>query len=172
MSSNRFRCRPGRRLGNVFVITCAIAAGAVLSGGATLQPNFIRVAPANVAWHDIPGGHGAQEAVLFGDPSKEGMYVIRVKFPPHLMDLPHWHPNDRFVTVLEGTWYAGTGETFDAARAVPLKPGSFMMHPAKAAHWDGSRSDETVIVQIVGLGPADTTPVDPKQPIWIEVPNK
>jgi hypothetical protein len=172
MSSNRFRHPLDRRLANVFAATCAIAVGAVLSAGATPQPNFIRVTPANVAWHDIPGGHGAQEAVLFGDPFKEGMYVIRVKFPPHLMDLPHWHPNDRFVTVLEGTWYAGTGETFDAARAVPLKPGSFMMHPAKAAHWDGSRSDETVIVQINGMGPADTTPVDPKQPTWIEVPDK
>jgi quercetin dioxygenase-like cupin family protein len=171
MSSNRFRDRAGRRLAVIGVVS-ALAAGAVFSAGAALQPNFIRMTPANVPWRDIPGGHGAQEAILFGDPSKEGMYVIRVKFPPHLMDLPHWHPNDRFVTVLEGTWYTGTGETFDAARAVPLKPGSFMMHPAKAAHWDGSRGDETVIVQITGFGPADTTPVGPKQSIWIEVPSK
>ena len=163
MSANRFRARAGG-----LAAVCA-AAGAVLGAGATVQ--FIRVTPENVQWHDIPGGHGAAEAVLFGDPTKEGMYVIRVKFPPHLMDLPHRHPHDRFVTVLEGTWYTGTGETFDAARAVPLRPGSLMMHPAQAAHWDGSRTDETVIVQIIGLGPADTTPVDPKQPIWIEVPN-
>jgi len=149
----------------------AAASAAIFAAGATVQPNFIRVAPADLKWQDIPGSHGAQQAVLYGDPSKEGMYVVRVKFPPHVMDLPHWHPNDRFVTVLEGTWYAGTGDTFDAARAVPMKPGSFMLHPAKAAHWDGSGGNEAVIVQIIGNGPADTTPLDPKRPFWVVVPN-
>jgi len=64
---------------------------------------------------------------------------------------------------------AGTGDGFDLARAVPLKPGSVMMHPAKASHWDGSAGNETVIVQIMGEGPATTTPIDPTQPFWIEV---
>jgi hypothetical protein len=64
---------------------------------------------------DIPDSHGAQEAVLLGDPEKPGMYVVRVKFPPHVMDSPHWHPNARYVTVLEGTWYAGTGTICDRA---------------------------------------------------------
>lgn len=108
-------------------------------------------------------------AAALGDPDKPGIYVIRAKFPPHVMDNPHWHPNARYVTVLEGTWYTGTGGTFDLARAVPLKPGSIMMHPAKAPHWDGSAGNETVIVQIIGEGPAGTTPIDPKQPFWIDV---
>jgi hypothetical protein len=73
------------------------------------------------------------------------------------------------VTVLEGTWYAGTGNTFDVAKAVPLKAGSLMLHPAKAVHWDGSAGNEPVIVQIVGEGPAQTVQVNPKQPMWIEV---
>jgi hypothetical protein len=84
---------------------------------------------------------------------------------------PHRHPNDRFVTVLEGTWYTGTGDTFDPARAVPLRPGSFMMHPAKAVHWDGSRGDETVVVQIIGYGPGTSTLVDATKSFWIEVPH-
>jgi hypothetical protein len=87
------------------------------------------------------------------------------------MDRPHWHPNARYVTVLEGTWYAGTGNTFDVAHAVPMPPGSFMLHPAKAVHWDGSGGNETVIVQIVGEGPGESTPVDPTKPFWIEVPH-
>ena len=158
---------------------CALAFGAVAalvlaggsSGSSKEQPAFIRLSGADVHWHDIPDGHGAQEAVLFGDPDKPSMYVIRVKFPPHVMDLPHWHPNDRFVTVLEGTWYAGTGDKFDPARAVPLKPGSFMMHPAKAVHWDGSGGDEPAVVQIIGYGPGTSTPVDPSKPFWVEVPH-
>jgi quercetin dioxygenase-like cupin family protein len=104
--------------------------------------------------------------VLLGDPEKPGVYVVRVKFPPHVMDAPHWHPNARYVTVLEGTWYAGTGNTFDVAKAVPLKAGSFMLHPAKAVHWDGSAGNEPVIVQIIGEGPAQTIQIDAKQPMW------
>ncbi len=157
------------------VLAALIAASILAVGSSTIakeNEDFIRVTPTEVQWHDIAGGHGAQQATLFGDPDKPGMYVVRVKFPPHLMDLPHWHPNARFVTVLEGTWYTGTGDTFDPARAVPLKPGSFMMHPAKAVHWDGSGGNEAVIVQIIGYGPGNSVPVDPSKTFWIEVPNR
>lgn len=164
MRKNHFR-------GLAAFLVAAIVLALGSSGAAKEQPDFIRVAPSDVHWHDIPGGHGAQEAVLFGDPGKSGMYVVRVKFPPHLMDLPHWHPNDRFVTVLEGLWYTGTGDTFDPAHAVPLKPGSLMVHPAKAVHWDGSAGNDTVIVQIIGYGPGTSTQADPAKPFWIEVPH-
>jgi hypothetical protein len=145
----------------------AAAAGSVAKD----SPDFVRITPADIHWHDVPGGHGVQQATLLGDPAKSGMYVIRVRFPPYVMDVPHWHPNDRYVTVLEGTWYTGTGDTFDLARAVRLKPDSVMMHPAKATHWDGSGSAEAVIVQIIGEGPGSTTQVDPSKPFWIEVPH-
>lgn len=154
--------------------SCVVAATVLLvgsSGAAKQEPDFVRIAASEVPWHDIPAGHGAQEAILFGDPEKPGMYVIRVKFPPHVMDLPHWHPNDRFVTVLEGTWYTGTGNAFDPSRAVPLKTDSFMLHPAKAVHWDDSAGDELVVVQISGYGPGTSTPVDATKPFWIEVPH-
>ncbi len=149
-----------------------VGAGVLLAASAGIAMNtaqFVRITPEQVQWHAIPDGHGAQMAILQGDPDKPGIYVVRVRFPPHLMDLPHTHPNARYVTVLEGTWYAGTGRTFDLARAVPLKPGSFMLHPARAPHWDGSAGDEAVVVQIIGYGPSEATRVDPKQPDWIEV---
>lgn len=148
----------------------AVAAAAVV-GIAKNSPDFVRITPAEMHWQDVPGGHGAQQAVLLGDPGKPGLYVVRAKFPPYVMDHPHWHPNARYVTVLEGTWYTGTGDTFDLARAVPLKPGSVMMHPAKASHWDGSAGNETVIVQIMGEGPAESTLVDPRQDFFFKVPH-
>ena len=152
--------------------TCLIASS-VIAGGSTGRavdnPAFVRITPDEVHWQDLSDGHGVQMATLLGDPRKSGIYVIRVKFPPHLMDSPHFHPHDRYVTVLEGTWYTGTGDTFDPARAVALKPGSVMFHPAKASHWDGSAGDEPVVVQITGEGPGTTTQIDPTQPAWIEV---
>lgn len=146
------------------LIACLICAG--LSGGA----DFVRLKPEQIHWQDMPGGYGAQLATLAGDPSGKGLYVQRVRFPPHVMDRPHWHPNDRHVTVIQGTWYTGTGRTFDPRQAVPLKAGSYMLHPAHGLHWDGSNSNEEVIVQVVGIGPADTVQADPKQPFWVQLP--
>jgi quercetin dioxygenase-like cupin family protein len=150
-----------------------IVAAVTAVGAAAPQESseFVRITPAQIHWQDIPNGHGAQQAVLLGDPAKPGMYVVRVKFPPHVMDLPHVHSMARYVTVLEGTWASGTGNAFDPAHAVALKPGSVMLHPANGVHWDGSGSAETVVVQIVGEGPASTTPVDSSKPFWIEVPH-
>ncbi|MBV9911744.1 MAG: cupin domain-containing protein [Sinobacteraceae bacterium] len=140
----------------------------MLAARALAPEDFVRITPAAVRWVSIPGSEGAQMAVLFGDPDKTGPYVIRVRFPPHVMDRPHFHPRARYVTVLQGTWYAGTGNTFDLSHAMPLPAGSFMVHPAGAAHWDGSASDEPVIVQIVGEGPGTTTLVDASQPMWLK----
>jgi quercetin dioxygenase-like cupin family protein len=135
----------------------------------TATTDFLRITPAAVEWHEVPGAHGLRTATLVGDPAKPGLYVIRIRFPPHVMSAPHFHPNARYVTVLEGTWFAGTGDVFDATRAVPLPPGSFMYHPAHAAHWDGARGDEPVVVQITGEGPADSISVDPSRDGMIEL---
>jgi quercetin dioxygenase-like cupin family protein len=147
--------------------------GVLIAAGVAAKetPEFIRIKAADLNWQEMPGGHGVKQAVLFGDPSKPGFYVMRVRFPPYTIDGPHWHPNARFVTVIEGTWYTGTGDTFDFSTAVPLKAGSFMVHPAQASHWDGSGGPEAVVVQIMGEGPATTTQVDPTKPFWMDVPH-
>jgi quercetin dioxygenase-like cupin family protein len=147
-------------------IFAALAAAAVLltvnARAEKDKAGFVRVTPDEVKWMDRPGYEGVKFAVIQGDTSKPGVYVVRVKFPPGTMTRPHWHPEDRFVTVLQGTWWAGEGDTFDPDKTTPLKAGSFMMHPAKAHHYDGAK-DEEVIVQIIGIGPSATNLLDPKQ---------
>jgi quercetin dioxygenase-like cupin family protein len=141
------------------------AASGLLAGNASADKDkagFVRVTPEEVKWTDRPGYDGVKFAVVQGDPSKPGVYVIRAKFSPGAMTRPHWHPEDRFVTVLQGTWYTGEGDAFDPDKTVPLKAGSFMMHPGKAHHYDGAK-DEEVIVQIIGIGPSGTTLVHPEQ---------
>lgn len=157
------------RVGLITVCAAAAAVAAAATGRATDAPAFVTTTPDQVRWRDVPNGHGTRIATLYGDPDRPGLYVVRVRFPPHVMDLPHRHPNARYVTVLQGTWYAGTGTTFDPSRAVPLPAGSLMVHPAGAAHWDGSETDEPVVVQIVGEGPSASSAVDPQQPDWVEV---
>lgn len=134
---------------------------AVLSVAAQDEKGFVRVNPEDVQWKDAPVAKGVQIANIEGDPSKPGaIYVQRVRFSPGVAARPHFHPEDRHIVVLKGTWYTGIGEDFDMNKAVPLKAGSYMKHPAKAVHFDGAK-DEEVIVQITGIGPGTTTLVKP-----------
>ena len=51
-----------------------------------------------------------------------------------------------------------------------LPAGSYMFHPAGGVHWDGSNSDDTVIVQIIGEGPVTSEDIDPALPGWVKLP--
>jgi len=96
-----------------------------------------------------------QITLIYGDPEQEGFYLLRARFAPGVFSTPHYHSTDRHVTVIKGTWYTGTGDSFDRDDTVPLSPGSYMMHPAGAVHYDGAK-DEEVIVEIKGIGPVTT----------------
>ena len=135
---------------------------ALVTLGSTLaraqQDGFIRIAPDEVQFKG--DSKGIQQAVLYGDPAKPGLYVIRVKFPPGVMSRPHTHNTDRMVIVVKGPWFTGTSKVFDPATTVPVPTAGFMIHPAGAVHYDGAKGEE-VIVQITGMGPVVTTPVQP-----------
>lgn len=149
------------RLVGASLLLGALAFSSPLLRAETDEKGFVRFTDEQIKWSN-PFGTGVEVAILAGDPNKPGaIYVQRVKFPPGMFSTPHYHPEDRYVTVIKGTWYTGTGETFDPDKAVPLKAGSYMMHPAKAVHWDGAK-DEEVIVQIIGIGPGATISVRPE----------
>jgi quercetin dioxygenase-like cupin family protein len=117
--------------------------------------DFLRVAPMDVKWVKEADGSGVERATIFGDPTKPGIYVVQVKFPRGIMSRPHYHAEDRHVTVIEGTWYTGTGESSTLRGTVPVPTGGYMMHPAGEIHYDGALEEE-VIVRIVGFGPSRT----------------
>lgn len=125
------------------------------AGTETDDKGFVTLKPGNEDWKEAPGYNGIQMMVVSGDPTKAGPYVVRVKFSPGTMSMPHQHPDDRLVTVIKGTWYTGTSENFEPDTTQPLPTGSFMKHPAGAAHYDGAKDGE-VIVQIMGVGPSGT----------------
>lgn len=51
---------------------------------------------------------GAQAAVLYGDPAKEGLFAMRLKLPKGYHIPPHTHPKPEVVTVISGTTRLGT----------------------------------------------------------------
>jgi quercetin dioxygenase-like cupin family protein len=127
----------------------------------TDEKGFVTLKPGHEEWKEYPGVAGIQYMLVDGDLQKPGPYVIRIKFSPGVMSMPHFHPEDRFAVVLKGTWYTGTGEVFDPDSTVGLPAGSFMKHPAGQAHFDGAK-DEEVILQLVGVGPSGTKFLKPE----------
>ena len=150
-----------RRL--VTMLATAALAIFVLNGqaeAATRDETISVVDIDKLQWKDYPGLPGVTFTVVDGDPSKAGIYTIRAKFAPRTMSQPHWHPEARYVTVIKGTWWTGAGAKFDPENTVPVKAGGFSVHTAKEIHYDGAK-DEEVIVQISGIGPSGTIPVNP-----------
>jgi hypothetical protein len=117
--------------------------------------------PDQIEWKEgrIPG---VQQAVMVGDPDKPGLYMVLTKWlAGNHMSRPHFHPNDRFITVLKGTWWVGTGTTFDPNSTMPMPAGTFVTHYGKQVHYDGAK-DEDAVLLIVGEGPATATPAEVK----------
>jgi quercetin dioxygenase-like cupin family protein len=108
-----------------------------------------------VALDDMkPTGTGNQ-VVLFGDPNKPGLYAVQITFKPGTGSRPHYHDQDRLVTVVKGTWYVHLGpesDTYAPEKMTAMKAGSFVYHPAFGHHYDGAK-DEEAVVRIVGMGP-------------------
>jgi quercetin dioxygenase-like cupin family protein len=141
----------------------AIAFGGLLlalsASRADVDPTAVEVtAPANVKWVKNSAGT-SESAVLFGDPSKPGPYVMRIKWLPGNMSRPHTHATDRFFVVISGTWWVGSGTKFDPDSTVPAGPGSYVIHHANQPHYDGAKNEETVI-QVWGIGPLTTQSVE------------
>jgi quercetin dioxygenase-like cupin family protein len=106
---------------------------------------------------------GPQTAVLYGDPTKAGVFVTRVKLAPGLKVMPHWHPDEwRTAVVLSGTLYFGVGEQWDENKLKAYPAGTFFSEPPKTPHYVWAKDGE-VIIQITGMGPTGTTPIPQKQ---------
>lgn len=99
---------------------------------------------------------GAKMAVVSGDPSKAGLYAIRLQMPAGYTIAPHWHPTDEHVTVLSGTFGLGMGETFGAVKDMPA--GSYALLPADMRHF--AKAVTAATVQIDGMGPFAITYVN------------
>jgi quercetin dioxygenase-like cupin family protein len=125
------------------------------------QQSHTMVMPNDVKWGPAPPGlpPGAQFAVLSGDPSKAELFTIRLKAPDGYKIMPHWHPTDENVTVLEGRFVMGMGEKFDEAAAHEMPVGSFNRVPKGARHYAMAKGE--TVVQVHGLGPFVINYVNP-----------
>jgi hypothetical protein len=115
--------------------------------------------PKDIKWVESPAG--SAQAVMYGDPSKPGLYIVLTKWHAGHMSRPHYHANDRFITVLSGTWWVGAGTKYDPESTRPVPTGSFVTHFGKGIHYDGAKEGDTVL-EILGMGPATSIPAEVK----------
>jgi quercetin dioxygenase-like cupin family protein len=116
--------------------------------------------PETLKWVEPAVLPGAKLAVVQGDPSKEGLFVYRLKLPAAYRIPPHTHKASENVTVLSGVFFIGVGETFDPKAGEALPAGGFVSIPPKHAHYAWAGDRET-IVQVHGVGPTDLTFLNP-----------
>ena len=116
------------------------------------------VSPQQIKWGPAPAvlPPGAEAAVLFGDPSKEGLFALRLKLPEGYSVPPHTHPVDEVVTVISGTFSLGMGETADQSKAQPLPAGSFFALPPGTASSSTRRRSYRSARSVHGASPTST----------------
>ncbi len=138
-------------------LACALAPAVRADPPADVM-NIVR--EADIKWQSNPLVPGLASAVVQGDPKDPGKpYVVRVRFPPNTMSPPHFHPEARHIVVLKGTWWVGAGPKWDREATTPVPAGSFVIHHPNKIHYDGAKAEE-VVLQIIGVGPSATIPVD------------
>ena len=145
----------------VLAVILTMSSGVALAqqmnaGGAATAPTIVTMD--DVKWAPGTGMlKGADVAVLSGDPSKPGPYVMRLRIPANTKIPPHFHGDTENVTVISGALLVGLGDTFDASKMKELGPGSFVSVPANLHHYAMTKAE--TIIQIHGMGPSSMTAV-------------
>ena len=102
---------------------------------------------------------GSKMAVIAGDPSKPGPFVMRAQVPAGYRVPPHWHPTDENLTILSGTIALGMGDKWDEGSMQPLAAGGVVVLPAEMRHSFLARTAATF--QVHGNGPFAINYVNP-----------
>lgn len=142
---------------SLLMIAVLICLGLVCAAGRASQhvakpddpPSPGIVKPDGLKWEPFLGP--IQVAVVSGDPSQAGPFVLRAKIPAGATVPPHWHPVDENLTVLEGKLEVGMGDAFDASKLTVMERGDFIQMRAKMNHYTKAVTD--VVAQVHGTGP-------------------
>jgi quercetin dioxygenase-like cupin family protein len=160
---------PLRPKAAAFKIAVSILALGLLVAAAVSAPTALGQAgdghtiltTSDIKWSPAPSSipAGAEAAVLYGDPGKDGPFALRLKLPKGYAIAPHTHPKPEIVTVISGTFRLGMGESADRSKGQPLAAGSFFALQPGMAHF--AFADEDTVIQLNSTGPWTLTYVNP-----------
>ena len=130
------------------------AAFAFALGAAAARAQEIKaLVPDDIPWTQRRSAPDVFFAAVYGEQSQAGPYAFRIRAQAGHALPPHTHPDERTITVLSGTYWAGVGATYDAARLVPYPAGTFYVIPAGLPHYAAVLEGE-VVFQEAGIGPS------------------
>jgi hypothetical protein len=96
-----------RRIASLSTLFVALAA---VAQPTSIEP--IRLLPSEIAGKEsfgagagTSGVPGIRTTVLLGDPSKSGLYTVRLSIPPNTSIQAHIHRDDRSAVVISGVWH-------------------------------------------------------------------
>ena len=117
--------------------------------------------PSSIKWGDPPPfvPKGSKVAVLYGDPAKDGLFIIQVRLPASYRVPAHSHPTDEVVTVLSGTLLVGMGDKLQPGAAKGFPAGSVVVAPANANHF--ILTNKPAVIQVAAMGPLAFNYVNP-----------
>jgi quercetin dioxygenase-like cupin family protein len=143
----------------VLLVAAMVMAGAWPLGAEDASHGMFR--PETIKWGDAPPmlPKGSKVAVLYGDPQKDGLFIIRAKLPANYRIPAHSHPTDEVVTVLSGTLMVGMGDKLDPAKVKGFPAGSLIVAPARANHYVLTK--QPTVIQVSAMGPLAFNYVNP-----------
>jgi hypothetical protein len=147
------------RLSGFAIAACVLTAASVAVAADNYSvpdpSHIVFTPPKDVKWKM---GTGSDQAVIFGDPDKPGLYGILIRWHPGQFSRPHFHNTDRYAYVISGTWWVSSSDTYDLSKTYPMPAGSVVTDLANTVHFDGAK-DGDAMLELVGMGPVTTTPV-------------
>jgi quercetin dioxygenase-like cupin family protein len=149
------------KIAPLIVLGSAAAVAVVSLASAQGTGDHKLLSPQEIKWSPGPASipPGAEVAVLFGDPAKDGLFAMRLKLPKGYKIPPHTHPKPEVVTVISGTFKLGMGEKADEAEAKALPAGGFFALSPGMAHY--AFIGEDTVVQLNSTGPWNLNYVNP-----------
>lgn len=146
---------------NRICVALALVSGVAAGANAQDAGGSVVKLPRDIVFK-APASPGPETAVLYGNPSQPGVFVMRAKFPAGFKVTPRWRPDEwRTAVVLFGTFYYGLGDRWDESKLVAYPPGTFFSHPSKHPHFAWAKDGE-VIIQFTAMGPTNVTPLSQK----------
>lgn len=148
-----FAMHRGARRAWLCICLIAGAVCAVSIGSASADPVFHAVKPDEIAWKEIRRSPSLFRAMIHGEQEKVGAFTFRVRAAAGHRLLPHTHPDERVITVLEGVYWSAVGDAWEESKLVAFPAGSFYVVPAGVPHYSAVLEGETIF-QESGTGPS------------------
>jgi len=138
--------------------TFALAIATLFATGSFAQSGSDQGLPVVVSLHKMKAGQWVEK--VWGDPEKPGeVFAILIHNDAGYRVMPHVHPMDEHIVVVQGTWWFAMGSRFDPAALKEVPLNAFAMGPKNMPHFAWSKVE--TIIHVYGIGPFATKLVDP-----------